>query len=138
MNCSISPAISVEVGPDPLAVAGDPGEESGSPQAAVGRTSGHNADQLPGGKSVLPSQERSATVTIAAVLTYLPSCTQELLYPVIQRIRCSATLATRLDDQVIFTPQHPPHPPLPPSPTPPTPPAPPTSPSPWWPNFCGT
>ena len=72
---------SVEVVPDPLSVVGDPGVDAGHPCSTHPAPSRDHPNQLPGGERILPSQERSPTVSSAAVFTFLAPSTQELVSP---------------------------------------------------------
>ena len=73
VNCS---ANSVQVVSDPLAVLSDSGEDGRSPYATYFGSSGHHPHLLPGGEFVPPSHERTATVSLTAVLAHLPASTE--------------------------------------------------------------
>ena len=70
LDCS---ANSVQVVSDPLAVLSDSGEDGRSPYAAYFGSSGHHPHLLPGGEFVPPGHQRTATVSITAVLTQVPT-----------------------------------------------------------------
>ena len=61
----------VHVISDPLKVVSDPGEYSWSSQATASVSPRHNTNQEPGGDIILPSHQRSTTVTMTSVLPLL-------------------------------------------------------------------
>ena len=66
----------VQVVSDPLAVLSDSGEDGRGPYTANEGSSRHDPHLLPGGEFVSPSHERTATVSLAAVLAHLPASTE--------------------------------------------------------------